>query len=327
MKLIGLLLLLGLASVVEGEVVVSFLSSCPDFFIKDQNDNPVTPTVLSPESRYKQICQKYKGKRSSLNQDWSLMRTNRSTLFQLFDTHSHTDTDKSNKSTGYRYATLYDNDNRIPVYSAYLYTDYALTNRTTPWMIEPQLDGHSQEEMTTEENVDGQLGTNQALNGDYLYRDKGYERGHLYPRCQNCDQDQVESTFTLTNAAPQTAQDSKRWYDQVEKKIAQRMSDKCSERTAFVVTGVVPGGKYLGRFSFLFMNDHGVVVASHFWSAFCCKDKYDQNTLISEGYILEMKGDGSAEAVNQTLNQLNHDLAIKYSSSNFQVFGSIQGCS
>ena len=109
MKLIALLLL-GLVSLVEGEVVKSFASSCPDFFIKDQNNKPVSPTVLvsrkrdkngKPIPRYKQICQKYENK--------------------------------------YRYATLYDTHNRIPVYSAYKFTGYTQLTRRTTWMIEPQV--------------------------------------------------------------------------------------------------------------------------------------------------------------------------------------------
>ena len=107
MKLIALLLL-GLVSLVEGEVVDSFADSCPEFFIKDQNNRPVTPTVLVSQKRdktgklierYRQICQKYKGR--------------------------------------YRYATLYDIRNRIPVYSAYLYTGYAKVKPKSTWMIEP----------------------------------------------------------------------------------------------------------------------------------------------------------------------------------------------
>ncbi|XP_062382208.1 uncharacterized protein LOC134070036 [Sardina pilchardus] len=476
MKLIGLLLL-GLASVVEGEVVKHFSSSCPEFFIKNQNNNPVIPTVPLPSdvSRYKQICQKYTSKRGSAQPHWvpvkgtctsnekectpvdellsflseldqnynpvtpiallhdipndqfcqkynskrssakaqgiliketlsnnkkecvaekelsrsswsrsctrPLWLMSRETCctnekdcvteevawlpanlktdlendalnhvrerdaryanekmtrkdFEVYVRYgAHTDTDKSNKLTGYRYATLYDTHYRIPVYSAYLYTGYAPTKRTTSWMIEPQLDGFSQEEMTREEDAGGRVGLKQAVNKDFT--NTGYEKGHLYPRCQNCDQDQAESTFTLTNAAPQTAQDNKRWYNQVEKKIAQRMLEKCSERTAHVVTGVVPGNRNLLQDDLSIFFDFGhpgfnidrVRVASHFWSAFCCKDRYNQNRLISEGYILEMKGDGSAEAVYQTLNNLNRDLAIKYISSSFQVFGSIQGCS
>ena len=103
MKLIALMLL-GLVSLVEGEVVDSFADSCPEFFIKDQNNRPVTPTVLVSRDQnekpiYRQICQKYKGR--------------------------------------YRYATLYDTHNRIPVYSAYLYTGYAKVKPKSTWMIEP----------------------------------------------------------------------------------------------------------------------------------------------------------------------------------------------
>ncbi len=99
MKLSGLLVL-GLVSLVKGEVVRSFTTTCPSFFIKDQNNKPVTPTVLTG-AQYQLICQRYKNK--------------------------------------YRYATLYDTQKRIPVYSAYQYNGYLQTERPSSWRIEPQV--------------------------------------------------------------------------------------------------------------------------------------------------------------------------------------------
>ncbi|KAG5277656.1 hypothetical protein AALO_G00089890 [Alosa alosa] len=104
MKLIGLLLL-ALVSLVEGEEIANSRRGTPSFVTAfpaffDRN-TPVTPTVFRG-AQFVQICQKYKNV--------------------------------------YRYATLYDTRNRIPVYSAYTYAGYAQTTRSGSWMIEPQLD-------------------------------------------------------------------------------------------------------------------------------------------------------------------------------------------
>ena len=96
MKLIGLLVLLPLVLLVEGELVKSF-ESCSQFFL-----NGVPPTLVPDQNKYRQICQKYNKK--------------------------------------YRYATFYDINNRIPIYSAYEYKGHdAKRPQGLPWMIEPQV--------------------------------------------------------------------------------------------------------------------------------------------------------------------------------------------
>ncbi|KAJ7428280.1 endonuclease domain-containing 1 [Willisornis vidua] len=42
-------------------------------------------------------------------------------------------------NNSYHYATLYDRDLRIPVYSAYIYEPQSGKRPTTPWMLEPQV--------------------------------------------------------------------------------------------------------------------------------------------------------------------------------------------
>ncbi|KAL2092843.1 hypothetical protein ACEWY4_012641 [Coilia grayii] len=274
MKLIGPMVLLGLLSLGEGEVVTTFLASCPDFFIKDQNAQPVTPTVLSGP-QYRHICQRYRN--------------------------------------SYRFATLYDSQNKIPVYSAYQHTIYQPYKRRS-WMVEPQLDGHTGREMTTEGSAGGPVGGNQAVNSDYT---APYQRGHLYPRCHTCALDQEQSTFTLTNAAPQTSKDNIQWYHQVEK-LEQAVTAGCNQNTAYVVTGVTPGVVQVGN---------GVNVPSHYWSAYCCRDINNQNRFISQGYMLQMVGNGGAVANQPTVSALNTDLARKYGVPTFRVFGTIVGCS
>ncbi len=100
MKLIAPLVLLGLVSLVEGHVVTSFATTCPGYFIKDANNLPVIPTVPAGVV-HQSICQYYKG--------------------------------------SYRYATLYDTQRKIPVYSAYVFTGYSQITRPGSWMIEPQV--------------------------------------------------------------------------------------------------------------------------------------------------------------------------------------------
>ncbi|XP_041959468.1 endonuclease domain-containing 1 protein-like [Alosa sapidissima] len=283
MKLIGLLPLLGLFSLVEGEVVASFAATCPDFFVKDQNGVRVPPTVLGG-AQFVQICQKHKNV--------------------------------------YRYATLYDTRNRIPVYSAYTYAGYAQTTRSGSWMIEPQLDDpRAQPEMGTEGKVPGDsLGAHQAVNCDY--ENTGYQKGHVYPHCHNCDKDQAESTFTLTNAAPQTGADNIQWFNQVEKQVTADIGKGCKPNTAHVVTGVIPGTSWINTN----VVKNRVNIPSYYWSAVCCQDKHNTNKFTSWGYVLEMIGDGTSKADLYDLDLLNKGLTYEYNAP-FKVFGAIQGCS
>ncbi len=182
--------------------------------------------------------------------------------------------------------------------------------------------------MTTEGQVSpvNNLGANQAVNCDY--ENTGYQKGHVYPHCQNCAQDQAESTFTLTNAAPQTARDNIRWFNQVEKKIIDSVKNRCLNNAAYVVTGVIPGLNSI--------NTHvvrgRVNIPSHYWSAFCCVDKTQQNRWISEGYTLQMTGAGTSTAVAYgtprapAFGQMNTFLSGAYGAA-FHIFGTIQGCS
>lgn len=279
-------------------VVASFATTCPDFFIKDNNQKAITPTVLTDPNpdRYKQICQQYK-----------------------------------NNQASYRYATLYDTNNRIPVYSAYVYTGYQQTDRKGSWMIEPQLDnpGGKKTDMASESKSGvplDQLGANQAVNCDY--ENTEYQKGHLYPHCHNCNQDQAESTFTLTNAAPQTGNDNIQWYNQVEKKISGSINKHCSISTSntHVVTGVVPGNIMINTQ----VVKNRVNIPSHYWSAYCCQDQ--NNVLVSEGYLMNMLGNGKGRVVmykdgtNTPFQQFNVDLKNLYN-TNFEVFGNLKGCS
>uniref|UniRef100_A0A3B3SEE4 Uncharacterized protein n=1 Tax=Paramormyrops kingsleyae TaxID=1676925 RepID=A0A3B3SEE4_9TELE len=201
---------------------------CTDFFAKP-GGNVTFPTIFN-QNQYKQICQKY--------------------------------------NNMYEFATLYNTDARIPVYSAYLYQGNVVCDRKNTWNIEPQVSlnmgiGHNYKLNT---GVNG-AGEHQALNEDYI--NQKYDKGHLYPVFHTFQQCTADATFTLTNAAPQDPSlNSGKWRTQVEKATKTFLDAHCFSGFAYVVTGVVPGtGKLNNR----------VIIPSFFWSKICgetCFRKY-----------------------------------------------------
>lgn len=104
-----LLLLLLLVFIPTGAKVVDSISDCEEFFLShhDHHHPPEIPEILkggkvTDSKRYKVICQVYLNKR--------------------------------------RFVTLYDIDNKIPVFSAYVYRGQSVRGRpNTRWRIEPQV--------------------------------------------------------------------------------------------------------------------------------------------------------------------------------------------
>ncbi|XP_053471107.1 endonuclease domain-containing 1 protein-like [Ictalurus furcatus] len=230
MKLLSVVLLLLPLSICLAEVVEDFTKSCPGFFATP-NDVVSPPTGFTGE-RFKQICQ-------TLNNEAE-------------------------------FATLYDTENRIPVYSAYEFTGRRKCDRTDKWYIEPQLEDRRQEaKMKTESDVRN-LGlniVNQAVYDDYS--GSGFHRGHLFPVSHANSQDCSDATFTLTNAAPQNPSFNSGKWKVTEREMAYVLNTDCTDEglRAFVVTGVVPGNNI--------MNNR-VRIPSHFWTAFCCLDNNNQ---------------------------------------------------
>ncbi|KAL7873671.1 hypothetical protein AOLI_G00127420 [Acnodon oligacanthus] len=181
-----LILLLAFSSLASCRLVKHFLAAlpngCPQFFLNTPNGR-ITPTILQAGQRYRQICQNY------LNVD--------------------------------RFATLYDTQNRIPVYSAYHHVLHTSIDRVDRWRTEPDL--------TSDE---------QAVNRDYV--NSGMDKGHLYPAYHNNNAEGVRATFTLTNAAPQTGSFNIQWFNQVEQPVNRIIQDNCEGNQAYTVTGVVP---------------------------------------------------------------------------------------
>ncbi|XP_017544672.2 endonuclease domain-containing 1 protein-like [Pygocentrus nattereri] len=258
MKLLTLLLLLGVTSLTESEVVQSFKSKCPQFFFLGHLPSAkrvATPTVLRGR-KYKQICQRWKNQ--------------------------------------YRFATLYDTKSRIPVYSAYTYNSSNQFPRDKYWKVEPQLDlpwNRENSNMASESEMNASLTStfeHQALVKDYSGDCCGkITRGHLFPKSYAADKDQGDSTFTLTNIAPQTQECNNQWAEQVEEPMLSYIKTKCTLRESFpayIVTGVVPGNTWLEIKRGNRAIKQGVNIPTHYWTAFTCANSTGK---VSHAYIAQ----------------------------------------
>ncbi|NWT62131.1 ENDD1 protein, partial [Erythrocercus mccallii] len=170
-------------------------------------------------------------------------------------------------SNSYHYATLYDRDRRIPVYSAYIYQPRYDKIPQTWFFVEPQLiTENNLKEMEREWvlikqynfTID-QIKDSQAILEDYE-KMAGLDRGQL---CPSDHQDSTESktaTFALTNAVPL---DSSLYTDQWNTYVSDMMSEKSKGcATTYVITGAVPGNIQVGG--------GRVNSPSYIWSAACC---------------------------------------------------------
>ncbi|KAK3557636.1 hypothetical protein QTP70_032301 [Hemibagrus guttatus] len=253
MKLLALVLLLSsFSSLTLTEVINSFKQSCPNFFIR----NPKKPSdIIIPTifsgHQYKTICQRWKNK--------------------------------------YRFATVYDTVRRIPVYSAYTLLQAGKTERCDEWKIEPQLeDITKKKEMIDSPSEAGKI-INQAVDSDY--KDTGYTRGHLFPHQFAADQDQSDSTFTLTNIAPQTKNSNEKWAELVEEPMLKEIKQSCKldqNHLAYIVTGVVPGENWVTIKRDGKEYKEGINIPTHAWSAYCCTSKKDLKKLILKTYLAEL---------------------------------------
>ncbi|KAJ8007627.1 hypothetical protein DPEC_G00096140 [Dallia pectoralis] len=262
----ALFVLLMFSLLAQGEVT-SF-GKCVQFF-KDG----VHPTILSDSTnnnRYQQICQ------------------------CLLD---------NNNKPQYFYATLYDTQNKIPVYSAYelLHKD---VDRKDYWYVEPQLDGGSNFCMGGLNQIPANnRGDHQALNDDY--EKSGYDKGHLYPVYHTSVEPAMKATSTLTNAAPQDPTFNRGQWKVHEMDLAELLGTSCTKN--YVVTGVVPGNTNInGR----------VTVAKYYWTAYCCVNNGMPTQ--SAGYV---GPDNNGKVTAMTLSELEAKLSsAAYYGVKFSVF-------
>ncbi|XP_032882282.1 endonuclease domain-containing 1 protein-like [Amblyraja radiata] len=165
------------------------------------------------------------------------------------------------------FATLYRTDLRIPVYSAYIYTNsIPAINPCRPcWFCEPQIENRSAGQNMQECKC--KSGEKQALNSDY--QGSGYQRGHLYPFSFN-HQESATASCTLTNAVPQEKAANVKWYHYTEK-VVKGLTQTChnSGRRMYLVTG---SDDY----------NHGTIknrvkIPGLVWTAACCTVPRNQN--------------------------------------------------
>ncbi|XP_067456203.1 endonuclease domain-containing 1 protein-like [Thunnus thynnus] len=210
---------------------------------------------------------------------------------------------------GYQFATLYDTNRRIPVYSAYKFQGRVTYERKDKWLIEPKLDDQNGGDfMASGDAVKTGLGTNQALKADY--RNSDYDKGHLLPGQHRHSQPSADATFTLTNVAPQVGKFNQGPWNEKETKVADTLTTKClnSGFHAYIVTGVVPGNTNIKK---------RVNVPSYFWSAFCCGDNNDKPKL-SGAYYGDNVESGNINEI-EDLEDLDTKLSKDYGYT-FKVF-------
>uniref|UniRef100_A0A8C9KY75 ENDD1 protein n=1 Tax=Serinus canaria TaxID=9135 RepID=A0A8C9KY75_SERCA len=165
-------------------------------------------------------------------------------------------------SHSYHYATLYDRDRRIPVYSAYKYQP-GDAKRPHSWFVEPQVASScvpglrctcKQHKFTLD-----QIKESQAVLDDYKQL-KGLDRGYLSPNGHQNSRESKTATFTLTNIVPQDSSLNQGQWNIYESKTMPTKTQGCT--TTYVITGAVPGNNYVAEWR--------VNRPSHIWSAAFC---------------------------------------------------------
>lgn len=166
----------------------------------------------------------------------------------------------------YHFATLYDRDSRIPVYSAYIYQP-GTSPKPQAWMIEPQLiDSTYSADMEKEKefihnytHVVQDLKQSQAVLDDYKNL-IGLNRGHLNPSGHHSTYSSKQATFTLTNIVPQDEKFNSGVWKSYEVTKMSQMTKGCT--TTYVITGAVPSNSQSPK--------PRVNTPSHIWSVACC---------------------------------------------------------
>ncbi|NWI38230.1 ENDD1 protein, partial [Picathartes gymnocephalus] len=156
-------------------------------------------------------------------------------------------------SNQYHFATLYDRDRRIPVYSAYVYQPGTDKRPHSWWFVEPQVsDGvRWPQDKAYAGSGTGDERVRLSVEGflEWCFR-QSHENGN-----------NKSATFTLTNIVPQDSTLNKGAWKEYEKKMMAQKTQGCT--STYVIVGAVPGNTYIanGR----------VNVPSHIWSAACCQ--------------------------------------------------------
>ncbi|XP_038829374.1 endonuclease domain-containing 1 protein-like [Salvelinus namaycush] len=169
----------------------------------------------------------------------------------------------------YHFATLYDNNHRIAVYSAYRFQPSNGGGREKRWFVEPQLvnltwgaemkDGY----WLGKDHPGVYLGERQALNEDYTH--SGLDRGHLNPNGHHAVPSR-NATFTLTNVVPQNPKLNQNAWARHESQLTDLFKAQCAQ--AYVLVGAIPStDNWIVK-----DNVRRVNIPEYIWNAYCCVD-------------------------------------------------------
>uniref|UniRef100_A0A674CHF9 Si:dkey-243k1.3 n=1 Tax=Salmo trutta TaxID=8032 RepID=A0A674CHF9_SALTR len=169
----------------------------------------------------------------------------------------------------YHFATLYDTNHRIAVYSAYRFQPSNGGGREKRWFVEPQLvnltwgaemkDGY----WLGKDHPGVYLGERQALNEDYTH--SGFDRGHLNPNGHHAVPSR-NATFTLTNVVPQNPKLNQNAWVRHESQLTDLFKAQCAQ--AYVLVGAIPS-----TYNWIVKdNVRRVNIPEYIWNAYCCVD-------------------------------------------------------
>ncbi|XP_029819810.1 endonuclease domain-containing 1 protein-like [Manacus vitellinus] len=210
------------------------------------------------------------------------------------------------------FATLYDRQKRIPMYSAYKY-EPGRFHAIHTWTVEPQLiDDNLPQDMYTVQALEraynitrAQIMQSQAVSADY--ENSGWDRGHLNPNGHHNTLASRNATFTLTNIVPMDEKLNRKAWKKYEQQTMRQKTKKCQNDKIFVIAGAVPGNSSIagGR----------VNVPSHIWSGACCKTR--NNTVSAWAAIANNKHNRIWKI---SLGHLEKRLAQLYGMQNVSLF-------
>ncbi|KAM6953482.1 endonuclease domain-containing 1 protein-like [Aplochiton taeniatus] len=165
----------------------------------------------------------------------------------------------------YCFASLYHQQCRSPLYSAYMLSPGGGKRPQNNWMYEPQLafSGASPQmhRFPRHSPVDQNIIESQAVLLDYA--NSTYTKGHLNPSLHHSSLEERRATFTLTNVVPQRAASNSGPWAILEAEVRARLGAYCTG-PAYVITGA------LGYLSGERWMKNRVAVPEYMWSAYCC---------------------------------------------------------
>uniref|UniRef100_A0A8C3NSM3 ENDD1 protein n=1 Tax=Cyanoderma ruficeps TaxID=181631 RepID=A0A8C3NSM3_9PASS len=182
----------------------------------------------------------------------------------------------------YHFATLYDRDLHIPVYSAYTYR-LGPGSRSKLWFVEPQVnESYPKRDMDTEKSIEKQYKVTPQQIGQLIY---------LQPHQRSAPQKHTQQGCHWTHSENQT--------------MAQN-TQGCT--ATYVITGAVPGNRYI--------SNNRVNVPSHICSAACCQTNKILKTWAA------ITANNNNQVPNLTLGQLEARLSQLYGRGQVSLFHS-----